>query len=83
MLSVMQHVAEAIRRTPQEVLDSRMQRHKRAMDLSLKHISLSKEMQDKQTPFDSYLQDTLERVEAEEAERFALGAGRSKDRQIP
>lgn len=29
------------------------------------------------------LQDTLKRVEEEEAERFEVGAGRSKDRQIP
>jgi ubiquinol-cytochrome c reductase subunit 7 len=68
---------------PQEVLDARNQRHKRALDLSLKHTALPKDLQDKQTPFDFYLQDSLARVEAEEAERFALGAGRTKDRSIP
>ena len=79
----MQHVEEALRRQPQEVLDARMQRHKRAMDLSLKHTALPKELQEKQTPFAFYLQEELARVRAEEAERFSLGAGRSKDRQIP
>lgn len=79
----MQHVAEALRRQPQEVLDARMQRHKRAMDLSLKHTSLPKDVQELQTPFSFYLQDSMARVEAEESERFDAGAGRSKERQIP
>eukprot|EP00892_Ulva_mutabilis_P011144 jgi/Ulvmu1/8401/UM042_0108.1 len=77
------NIEEALRRTPQDVLDARMQRHKRAMDISLKHTALPKEMQEQQTPFEYYLQDTLKRVEDEEAERFSAGAGRSKDRQIP
>ena len=79
----MQQIEEALRRLPQDVLDARMQRHKRAMDLNLKHKALPQELQDKQTPFEYYLQDELARVQAEEAERFSLGAGRSKDRQIP
>lgn len=79
----MQQVAEALRRQPQEVLDARMQRHKRAMDLSLKHTSLPKDVQEIQTPFSFYLQDSLARVAAEEAERFDAGAGRSKEREIP
>lgn len=54
--SIVQNIEEALRRTPQDVLDARIQRHKRAMDLSLKHISLPKEMQEQQTPFQSYLQ---------------------------
>jgi hypothetical protein len=66
----LQHVAEALRRQPQEVVDARLQRHKRAMDLSLKHTTLPKEVQNLQTPFASYLQDELKRVEAEEMERF-------------
>lgn len=74
---------EALRRMPQDVLDARLQRHKRAMDLNMKHATLPKELQDKQTPFEFYLQDTLKQVQEEEAERFSLGAGRSKDRQIP
>jgi ubiquinol-cytochrome c reductase subunit 7 len=78
-----QHVEEALRRQPQEVLDARLQRHKRAMDLSMKHTALPKELQAKQTPFAYYLQDELAKVRAEEAERFALGAGRFKDREIP
>ena len=79
----MQHVEEALSRLPQDVLDARNQRIKRAMDLNMKHSALPKEMQQKQTPFEFYLQDTLKQVEAEEAERFSLGAGRSLDRQIP
>lgn len=79
----MQNVEEALRRLPQDVLDARTQRHKRAMDLSMKHATLSKEMQRKQTPFAFYLQESLAQVEAEEAERFSVGAGRTKDRTIP
>ena len=45
-------VAEALKRIPQEERDLRMQRLKRAMDLSMKHIYLDEEMQKKkQTPF--------------------------------
>ena len=80
-LNCVQHVAEALRRQPQEVLDARVQRHKRAMDLSLKHTSLPKDMQEIQTPFNFYLQEPLARVQAEEAERFDAGAGRSKERE--
>lgn len=82
-LNCVQHVAEALRRQPQDVLDARMQRHKRAMDLSLKHTNLPKDMQEIQTPFSYYLQDSLTRVQAEESERFDAGAGRSKEREIP
>jgi ubiquinol-cytochrome c reductase subunit 7 len=78
-----QDVEAALMRLPIEVQDARMQRHKRAMDLSMKHTSLPKEMQAKQTPFEFYLWDTLSQVRAEEAERFSLGAGRTKDRPIP
>lgn len=53
---MLQNIEEALRRTPQDVLDARIQRHKRAMDLSLKHTALPKEMQDQQTPFQYYLQ---------------------------
>lgn len=57
---MLQNIEEALRRTPQDVLDARMQRHKRAMDLSLKHVSLPKDMQDQQTPFEYYLQVCLQ-----------------------
>eukprot|EP01025_Chloroclados_australasicus_P040354 TRINITY_DN4207_c0_g1_i2.p2 TRINITY_DN4207_c0_g1~~TRINITY_DN4207_c0_g1_i2.p2 ORF type:complete len:134 (-),score=15.98 TRINITY_DN4207_c0_g1_i2:330-731(-) len=76
-------IEEALRRTPQEVLDARMQRQKRAMDLSMKHTSMPKELLERQTPFEFYLQDTLKRVQAEEGERYDAGAPRSKDREIP
>lgn len=52
----LQNIEEALRRTPQDVLDARIQRHKRAMDISLKHTALPKEMQEQQTPFEYYLQ---------------------------
>lgn len=51
-----QDVAEALRRLPDEVVLARNARLHRAMDLSLKGITLPKELQDKQTPFESYLQ---------------------------
>ena len=79
----MQTIAEALRRAPQEVKDARLQRHKRAMDLSMKHSHLPYELQKQQTPFEFYLQDTLKAVQAEELERAQLGAGPTKDRQIP
>ena len=44
-------VAEALRRLPQEERDLRMQRLKRAMDLSMKHVYLEKDQQKKQTPW--------------------------------
>ena len=78
-----QHVEEALRRQPQEVIDARMQRHKRAMDLSMKHAELPKDLQAVQTPFAFYLQDEIARVQSEETERFSAGAGRTKERQIP
>merc|ERR1711920_268187 len=52
-------VAAAMERLPQEEIDARNQRLKRAMDLSMKHTSLSAEMQAKQTPFLYYIQDDL------------------------
>lgn len=53
--SAAQDVDEALKRLPQEEVDARNQRLKRAMDLSLKHVSLEKEMQEKQTPYLSYI----------------------------
>ena len=55
-------VAEALKRLPQEERDLRMQRLKRAMDLSLKHVYLDPEMQKKQTPFKWYIKPVLEEV---------------------
>jgi hypothetical protein len=50
-----QDVAEALRRLPADVVVARNQRLKRAMDLSMKHEKLPKELREKQTPFDHYL----------------------------
>ena len=46
----------ALSRLPQEVVDARMQRLKRALDCSLKKDYLPKELQDKQTPFLNYME---------------------------
>lgn len=54
-LPPLQDVAEALRRLPPEVVVARNQRLKRAMDLSMKHEKLPKELRDKQTPFEHYL----------------------------
>ena len=52
----MQDVDEALKRLPQDEVDARNQRLKRAMDLSLKHEYLSKSLQAVQTPYLSYVQ---------------------------
>ena len=67
----------------QEERDMRQQRLKRAMDLSMKHIYLDEETRKKQTPFDHYLSPTLAEVEAEKAEKVALGSDVAYNRQIP
>jgi len=76
-------VETALERLPQEVIDARNQRLKRAMDLSMKHAELPKEMQEKQTPFAFYMQDTLAQIEMENREREMLDAGRPNERHIP
>ncbi|KAH0915380.1 hypothetical protein HID58_029826 [Brassica napus] len=52
-------IKEALNRLPREVVDARNQRLKRAMDLSMKHEYLPKDLQAVQTPFRSYLQEML------------------------
>ncbi|KAF5183965.1 Cytochrome b-c1 complex subunit [Thalictrum thalictroides] len=52
-------IKEALSRLPREIVDARNQRLKRAMDLSMKHEYLSDDLQAKQTPFRSYLQEML------------------------
>ncbi|XP_057836509.1 cytochrome b-c1 complex subunit 7-1, mitochondrial [Cryptomeria japonica] len=74
---------EALNRLPREVVDARNQRIKRAMDLSMKHEYLPKELQAVQTPFRGYLYDMLELVKAERKEREALGATPLYERTIP
>jgi hypothetical protein len=56
VLVLVQDVDEALKRLPQDEVDARNQRLKRAMDLSLKHEYLSKELQAVQTPFLTYVQ---------------------------
>lgn len=76
-------VDEALKRLPQEVVDGRNQRLKRASDISMKHTELPKELQELQTPFEFYLKDALEQVKLENEERTALGQGKLYDRQLP
>eukprot|EP00475_Leptophrys_vorax_P001261 TRINITY_DN10677_c0_g1_i2.p1 TRINITY_DN10677_c0_g1~~TRINITY_DN10677_c0_g1_i2.p1 ORF type:complete len:126 (+),score=8.63 TRINITY_DN10677_c0_g1_i2:112-489(+) len=76
-------IEEALRRLPQPVLDARNQRLKRAIDLSLKHVHLPKEVQAKQTPFEFYLQDELAKIKLEREERRALGSDMPYNRSIP
>nr|KAJ0195214.1 hypothetical protein LSAT_V11C700359560 [Lactuca sativa] len=52
-------IKEAMRRLPREIIDARNQRILRAMDLSMKHEYLPKDLQAQQTPFRSYLTDML------------------------
>ena len=53
--AAVQDIDEAIHRLPQDVVDARTQRLKRAVDCSLKKSYLSKEIQDMQTPYSWYL----------------------------
>ncbi len=76
-------IKEALNRLPREIVDARNQRLKRAMDLSMKHDYLPKELQAQQTPFRSYLQEMLTLVKKERAEREALGALPLYQRSIP
>ena len=76
-------VAAAMSRLPQEVLDARNQRLKRALDISLKHTYLPKDLQAKQTPLEPYLRPMLRQVQAEMKERKMLGTKKPYDRQLP
>jgi len=53
-------VDEALKRLPQEVVDARNQRLKRAHDLNMKHSELEKGLQELQTPYAFYMKDTLD-----------------------
>ncbi|KAI3433691.1 hypothetical protein D9Q98_003500 [Chlorella vulgaris] len=76
-------VEEALKRMPQDVVDARNQRLKRAQDISMKHTELPKDMQQLQTPLNFYLRDTLELVKLENDERLALGTGKAFERHLP
>jgi len=76
-------VKEALRRLPLAERDARNQRLKRAMDISMKHTSLPKDLQSLQTPYKHYLQDTLKQIKEEREERKQLGSGMPYNRQIP
>ncbi|CAN8326979.1 unnamed protein product [Cochlearia groenlandica] len=76
-------IKEAMNRLPREVVDARNQRLKRAMDLSMKHEYLPKDLQAVQTPFRGYLQEMLALVQRESKEREALGALPLYQRTLP
>lgn len=76
-------IQEALSRLPREVVDARSARIKRAMDLSMKHVYLPKELQAKQTPYEYYLQDALNMVKLERKERTELGSSMPYNREIP
>jgi hypothetical protein len=57
---MLQDVDEALKRLPQDMLDARNQRLRRASDLNMKHSELPKELQQLQTPFELYVKDTLD-----------------------
>lgn len=76
-------VEEALKRLPQEVVDARNQRLKRASDVSMKHSELPKELQQVQTPYNDYMNDVLQLVKAENQERAQLGAGTPYERHLP
>ncbi|CAF2147423.1 hypothetical protein IGI04_000535 [Brassica rapa subsp. trilocularis] len=76
-------IKEALNRLPREVVDARNQRLKRAMDLSMKHEYLPKDLQAVQTPFRGYLKEMLALVERERKEREALGALPLYQRTLP
>ncbi|KAF5812682.1 putative cytochrome b-c1 complex subunit 7 [Helianthus annuus] len=76
-------IKEALNRLPREIVDARNQRLLRAMDLSMKHEYLPKDLQAQQTPFRSYLSDMLALVKRERAEREAFGALPLQQRTIP
>ena len=78
-----QDVGEALARLPQDEVDARNQRLKRAMDLSLKRDYLPPSLRAIQTPYAHYVKDALLAVEGENEERAALGTGKTYDRQIP
>ena len=53
------------------------------MDVSMKHVELPAELQEKQTPLAWYFTPLIKKVRAEVAEREALGSRRPYDRQLP
>ena len=71
------------RPSPAEQRDLRMQRLKRAMDLSMKHVYLDPEIRKLQTPFKDYITPLVKEIEGEREERAALGTKMPYNRQIP
>jgi ubiquinol-cytochrome c reductase subunit 7 len=76
-------IQEALSRLPKHVVDARSARIKRAMDASMKHVYLPKELQAKQTPYEFYLQEALEQVKLEREERNKLGSSMPYSRELP
>jgi len=69
---VTKDVSNAINSLDPAVLNARNQRLKRAMDLSMKHTYLQKDMQSRLDPFESYLQEPTAVAMAARLERQAL-----------
>ncbi|XP_024365005.1 cytochrome b-c1 complex subunit 7-2, mitochondrial [Physcomitrium patens] len=76
-------IKEALSRLPQQEVDLRNQRLKRAMDYSMKHQYLPKDLQAKQTPYEPYLQDALQLVKEERKEHAELGSDLPYTRSLP
>ncbi|KAL3695362.1 hypothetical protein R1sor_009438 [Riccia sorocarpa] len=76
-------VKEALTRLPESEVLARNARIKRAMDASMKHEYLPKELQAKQTPYQWYLQDALDQVKQERKEHVELGSSLPYTREIP
>ncbi|KAG6549292.1 hypothetical protein Mapa_009278 [Marchantia paleacea] len=76
-------IKEAMARLPESEILARNARIKRAMDASMKHVYLPKELQAKQTPFQYYLQDALDQVKQERKEHVELGSSLPYNREIP
>ncbi|OAE21626.1 hypothetical protein AXG93_939s1360 [Marchantia polymorpha subsp. ruderalis] len=76
-------IKEAMSRLPESEILARNARIKRAMDASMKHVYLPKELQAKQTPFQYYLQDALDQVKQERKEHGEVGASMPYNREIP
>ena len=70
-MAALQDLKEALKRLPQEEIDARNQRIKRAMDVSLKKSYLPKHVQEVQTPFAFYLQVGLRGAGAAVQRRLA------------
>ena len=65
-------VVAAVKQLPDRVVELRNRRIRRAMDLSMKHEYMPKELQD-YDPFESYFGDLVERADAKLVEKSIVG----------